>query len=608
MEPANLEDKLAALPARPGVYLMKDAEGTVIYVGKAVSLRNRVRSYFQAGANHSSKVRAMVSRIADIETIVTDSELEALILECNLIKRYRPYYNVRLKDDKHYPFIMLTMNEPFPRAVITRKVQNDGNRYFGPYTDSRAVYETLGVIKQLFQLRSCDPMPGPGLDVRPCLEYHIKQCNAPCAMKVSREEYMRMVRQVERFLEGKQEGLLQSLERKMEEAAGNLEFERAARLRDQIRAVRKLIEQQKVVSTEMVDQDVIALVSDNTHACVQVFFIRGGKMIGQEHFFLEGASDETLSEATEQFVKQYYQDTPYIPQEILLQYGIEEMKIIESWLRQKRGKRVDVKVPVKGGRRQLIDMAVTNARQALEEMRLRVEMDQTRNQEAMEKLQEALLLPRLPRRIECFDISNMQGQEAVGSMVVFEDGRPRKDGYRRFKIKTVQALPDDYACMKEVVRRRLRNALEGRKNFLPLPDLILIDGGKGQLNVALDVLRELEVKIPVAGLAKQFEHLFIPDMDDPVILPRDSVALHLVQRIRDEAHRFALSYHRNLRSKRSMASILNDIPGISQVRKQNLLRFFGSLDKIKDATPEEIAKVPGMNRKVAEKVHEALNA
>ncbi|MCC6442585.1 MAG: excinuclease ABC subunit UvrC [Armatimonadetes bacterium] len=604
----QVEQKLAALPARPGVYLMKDADGTIIYVGKAVSLKSRVRSYFQISSSHTPKVKAMVERIADIEILVTDTELEALILECNLIKRHKPHYNVLMKDDKHYPFIMLTMNEPFPRSVITRKVKNDGNRYFGPYTDSRAVYETLGVIKQLFQLRSCDPMPGPDASVRPCLEFHIKQCQAPCALKVSRDEYMKTVRQVERFLEGKQEGLMQDLERRMEAAAEKLEFERAARIRDQIQAVRKLIEQQKVVSSEAVDQDVIALVSDNIHACVQMFFIRGGKLIGQEHFFLEGASGESLTSATEQFVKQYYQETPYVPKEILLKYGIDESQIIESWLRQKRGTRVDVKVPVKGEKKQLVDMAVTNAQQALEEMHLRVEMDQAKNMEAMEKLQAALLLPVLPRRIECFDISNLQGHEAVGSMVVVEDGKSKKSDYRRFKIKTLQEVPDDYASMREVVRRRLRNAQAGHKNFLPLPDLLLVDGGKGQLNVAVEVLKELDMKIPAAGLAKQFEHLFIPDMDEPVILPRNSTALHLVQRLRDEAHRFALTYHRNLRSKKATASRLDEIPGISQIRKQNLLRYFGSVAQIKEAAPEEIAKVPGMNRKVAEKVHEFLNA
>jgi len=615
----TLSEKLSALPATPGVYMMKDARGDVIYVGKAVSLRNRVRSYFQKlGKDASGKVRRMVTNVADLDWIVTDSELEALILESNLIKKHRPHYNVRLKDDKSYPYICVTMTERYPRPIFLRKVHNDfkdGNLYFGPYTNADAVRETLRLIRRVFRV-PCgfrDPSQSKG---RACLYYHIGQCLGPCSGSISEADYHRVIQDVILFLEGRQEKLLRELQAQMKDAAERLLFEKAARLRDQVHAVERVIERQKVVANALTDQDVVALVTDDGNTCAQIFFIRGGKLIGQEHFLLDGASGDDLCEAVQEFIKQYYQAAPYVPREILLPCDIEETQIIESWLRQKRGTKVEVHRPVRGGKRQLVEMAAKNAEVVLDQVRRKVEADEEHAEQELSELQSAFGLPVLPRRIECYDISNIMGTEAVGSLVVFENGRPKRSDYRRFKIRYTEERPDDYAMMREVLTRRLTGQLRRTEKFAELPDLVMVDGGRGQLNVALDVLRSVGEEVPVIGLAKEFEEIHLPQggwagIADPglssvLMLPRGSKGLLVLQRVRDEAHRFAVEYHRKLRSKRMTRSILAEIPGIGKRRRAALLRYFGSLRRIRQATVEELEQAPAMNRAAAEAVYSYL--
>lgn len=606
----TLKDKLSALPASPGVYLMKNALGDVIYVGKAVVLKNRVRSYFQKlGKDVSGKVRRMVYEIADLEWIVTDTELEALILESNLIKKYRPHYNVRLKDDKSYPYIAVTLKDRFPRPMFLRKVNlepNDGNRYFGPYTDSNAVRETLRLIRRVFKVPCgySDPSRSKG---RACLYYHIGQCLGPCAGEVTEEEYRQVIKDVITFLEGRQDKLLKELNAQMEDAAEKLLFEKAARLRDQIQAIQRIVERQKVISNAMTDQDVVALVTDNGNAIAQMFFIRGGKLIGQEHFLLEGTSSDDLSEGIREFIKQYYQAAAYVPREILLQYEIDEIEIIENWLRQKRGTKVNVSHPVRGEKRQLVEMAEKNAEAVLDQLRRKIEADESIAKAELTELQQTLGLPKLPKRVECYDISNIMGTEAVGSLVVFENGKPKKSDYRRFKIKYTPEQPDDYAMMREVLARRLTGKLRQTEKFANLPDLLMVDGGKGQLNVAVEVLDALGEEVPVIGLAKEFEEVFKPGEPAPVVLPRASKGLHLLQRIRDEAHRFAVEYHRKLRSKRMTRSILAEIPGIGKKRRSALLKHFGSLKRVREASVEELEQVPAMTRPAAETVYAYLH-
>jgi len=606
----TLKDKLSALPASPGVYLMKNALGDVIYVGKAVVLKNRVRSYFQKlGKDVSGKVRRMVYEIADLEWIVTDTELEALILESNLIKKYRPHYNVRLKDDKSYPYIAVTLKDRFPRPMFLRKVNlepNDGNRYFGPYTDSNAVRETLRLIRRVFKVPCgySDPSRSKG---RACLYYHIGQCLGPCAGEVTEEEYRQVIKDVITFLEGRQDKLLKELNAQMEDAAEKLLFEKAARLRDQIQAIQRIVERQKVISNAMTDQDVVALVTDNGNAIAQMFFIRGGKLIGQEHFLLEGTSSDDLSEGIREFIKQYYQAAAYVPREILLQYEIDEIEIIENWLRQKRGTKVNVSHPVRGEKRQLVEMAEKNAEAVLDQLRRKIEADESIAKAELTELQQTLGLPKLPKRVECYDISNIMGTEAVGSLVVFENGKPKKSDYRRFKIKYTPEQPDDYAMMREVLARRLTGKLRQTEKFANLPDLLMVDGGKGQLNVAVEVLDALGEEVPVIGLAKEFEEVFKPGEPAPVVLPRASKGLHLLQRIRDEAHRFAVEYHRKLRSKRMTRSILAGIPGIGKKRRSALLKHFGSLKRVREASVEELEQVPAMTRPAAETVYAYLH-
>jgi len=604
-----LREKLRLLPDRPGVYLMKNAAGEVIYVGKAVSLRNRVRSYFQSPAGLSAKVRVMTSHIADIDYIVTGSEVEALILEANLIKEHRPRYNVRLRDDKAYPFLKLT-NEPFPRVVVARRMERDGARYFGPYTDSNAVRETMRFLRKLFPIRTCSLDLSGELNYRPCLLYHIKRCVGPCAGKVTPEAYDRLIEQVALFLEGRHERLLPELYREMREAAQALEYERAARIRDQIRAIERVTERQTVVSDRPIDQDLIGFAQEKDLVCVQVFNIRSGRLIGGEHFFLEALAEDEPGEIMTAFVQQYYQRAPFVPPEVLVQVPIEDASVVEGWLRERRGGAVRLHVPRRGEKRRLMEMAVENARLVLRE---RLAQEARRSEEAeraMAHLAEVLGLPSLPQRIEAFDISNIQGNQAVASMVVFVDGQPKPSEYRRFKIRT-KSTPDDFAMMKEAVHRRFLRGLREQaeevepRGFAVFPDLVLIDGGKGQLNAAREVMRELGVEdIPTVALAKQFELVFVEGRSEPVNLPWASPGLKLLQRIRDEAHRYAITYHRHLRDQRTSESLLDQIPGIGPRRKRELIKRFGSVAGVKRATVEELASVPGISRALAERIYQ----
>ncbi len=605
-----VEEKLGSLPTRPGCYLHKDASGTIIYVGKAINLRNRVRSYFQKGANHTPKVRRLVSHIADFEYIVCDSELEALVLECTLIKKHQPHYNVRLRDDKQYPYLCLTVSEPFPRLILVRRVRQDNNRYFGPYPNSRAVYATMELINRLFPLISC----GKSFDGRPvqkpCLYHHLGQCLAPCAGLADKAEYGLAVKDVGDFLEGRQEQIIRKLRAEMEQAAEDLEFERAARLRDRLQGVEEVLQRQKVISNDLIDQDVIAVVEDNTGlngACVQMFFIRGGKLIGQNHFMVEGTGEETQSEVVSQFVTQYYQGANFIPQEILLPCDMDEISIVQSWLRQKKGRKVEISVPVRGDKKKLVDMATENAGHALEQMKAEMRAKLGNTDRALKELADALGLPEPPKRIECFDISNTQGENQVASMVVCENGQMNKQEYRRFKIKRDDAKPNDFASMKEVVTRRLLEAKADNPRFNRLPGLLIVDGGRGQVSSAMAAMEEAGVAVPLAGLAKQFEHLFLPNEPDPVILPRTSQALYLVQRIRDEAHRFANTFQAQLRGQKATRSVLDDIPGIGPKRRKALQLHFGSVRKMREATLADLAQAPGMNLKLAETVYDHLH-
>lgn len=611
----ELAEKIKRLPDSPGVYIMKNASGEVIYVGKAVSLKNRVRSYFQSSRSHSPKVVSLVSQVTGMDYILTDSEVEALILECNLIKKHRPRYNVRLIDDKTYPYLKVTLDEKYPRVFMTRRVVRDGARYYGPYTDAGALRDTLHLLKRVFPLRTCK-QKSLEAQKRPCLNSHIGRCLAPCAGKVEPGQYLNMIRNVCLFLEGRQEDLIKQLTKSMEQAAENLDFEGAARLRDGIKALGKVAEKQKIVSSDPTDRDVIALAREGENACVAVLFIRGGKLLGRERFILPDTREMSDSEVLTAFVEQYYMQVEYIPREILLPAVITDTGVVSAWLDRKRGSRVSLTVPRRGEKAALVEMAAKNAAEELAQHRAREEQAKARIEGALLGLKEYLDLPALPRRIECYDISNIQGAESVGSMVVFSNGLPRNDLYRRFRIKTV-AGPNDFASMQEVMRRRFGRALkeiaaitEGRlervrARFAELPSLVIIDGGKGQLNAAREVMRELGLaSVPAFGLAKEHEYLYGEGNPEPVILPRNSESLYLIQRIRDEAHRFALAYHRNLRGKRSVKSILDDIPGVGPKRRKALLENFRSLARLRNATVDEIAGVPGINRSVAEAVYE----
>ncbi len=614
--PEHIRSLVETLPHRPGVYLMRDVGGTVIYVGKAIDLRNRVRTYFQPSSWEDAKVRAIVSEIGDLEFIVTDSELEALILEANLIKEHRPRYNVRLKDDKRYPYIKITWADPFPRVLITRRMEQDGSRYFGPFTSSAAVRQTLELLRKSFPYLTCD-REIHGHDTRPCLYYDIKLCLGPCIGAVTQEEYRAMIQDLVRFLEGRSDQVIADLEARMRAAADALDFEQAASLRDQLRSVRRIVEQQKIVSSISSDQDVIAFARADGDACVQVFFIRGGKLLGREYFVLEGAQGEDTQEVMAAFLKQFYEEAAYVPAEVLLPEQVEEALVIEQWLRRKRGAKVTLHVPRRGRKRDLVAMAAANATETLAALRSQWEADAHKHEQALAELQMALELPVAPVRIECYDISTTQGTEMVGSMVVFVHAVPRKSDYRRFVVRDVVGQ-NDYAAMREVLTRRFRRwqtamsdgVLGSRdiKGWAKLPDLLIVDGGKGQLNVAVEVLRAFDLlgRVPVAGLAKQHEELFLPGRSAPVRLPARSEGLFLVQRVRDEAHRFAITHHRARRRRAGVASQLDSIPGVGPARRKMLLKAFGSLEAIREATVDQLAAVPGIPRNVAQAVKEHL--
>ncbi|HHY61387.1 MAG: excinuclease ABC subunit UvrC [Bacillota bacterium] len=607
-----LDDTLAVLPTSPGVYLMKDADGEVIYVGKAINLRNRVRSYFQTSSDHSPKVVMMVEHIADLDYIVTASELEALILECNLIKKYRPRYNVRLRDDKTYPFIKVTTGEPYPGVYLTRRVVCDGSRYFGPYTDVSATRETLRLLKRVFPLRQCSKKIDPDSPApRPCLNYQIKRCLGPCAGQIDVEAYGEVVDEVVMFLEGRQDDLARSLKRRMVAAADALNYEQAAVFRDQLQAVETVVQKQRIVSESGADQDVIAIARDQWGACAQILFVRGGKLVGNDHFMLGGTDGADDAETLSSLVKEYYSqaEAGSLPREVLLESEIEDADIVAAWLSDLRGRAVSVKTPKRGEKRGLVELASANAAEFLERKRAAEQREARARMDALAELSIHLRLSKSPSRIECYDISTLQGTEAVGSMVVFEAGLPAKSQYRRFRIRQVEGQ-DDYAMMAEVIRRRLVRAIgdDPDPKFARLPDLIVVDGGRGQLNAAADVLDSLgRGDIPLISLAEREEEIYLREQPDPLILPRDSAALHMIQYIRDEAHRYALAYHRNLRGKRSISSELTDLPGIGKKRTVALMKEFGSLEALTDATVDEIAATPGMNRVVAMTVYEHLH-
>ncbi|MCP4535890.1 MAG: excinuclease ABC subunit UvrC [Chloroflexi bacterium] len=614
-----MRNQVDTLPRKPGVYLMRDVDGTVIYVGKAIDLRSRVRTYFQPSSWEEPKVRAIASDITDLEFIVTDSELEALILEANLIKQHRPRYNVRLKDDKRYPYIQITWADPFPKVRITRRMEQDGNRYFGPFTSSSAVHQTLDLLRKSFPHLTCNREIS-GEDERACLYYDIKLCLGPCIGAVTQEEYRAMIKRLARFLEGRSEEVIVDLETRMQTASDKLDFELAASLRDQLQAVQSVVERQKIVSSAGADQDVVAFARKENDACVQVFFIRGGKLLGREYFVMEGAQDEDEREVMAAFLKQFYEEAAYVPPEVLLPERIEEALIIEQWLKRKRGAKVTLHVPRRGKKRELVAMAAENATETLAALRTQWQADAHKHEQALTELQKALKLDTPPVRIECYDISTTQGTEVVGSMVVFVHAVPRKSAYRRFVIRSVQGQ-DDYASMREVLQRRFRRwqmatsdstpgggSSRDVKGWAKLPDLIIVDGGKGQLSVIVEVLNEFDLsdKVPVAGLAKQREELFIPGRARSILLPRRSQGLFLVQRVRDEAHRFAITHHRTRRRKAGVASQLDSIPGVGPSRRKTLLKAFGSLDAIRMASVEQLAAVPGIPRTVALAVKEHL--
>ncbi|HEY3991941.1 MAG TPA: excinuclease ABC subunit UvrC [Ktedonobacteraceae bacterium] len=701
----KIQSVLNSLPHKPGIYLMKDAQGTIIYVGKAISLFNRVRSYFQESTDHSPKNRSMVAKIEDIEFVVVQNEVEALVLESNFIKQYRPKYNVLLRDDKSYPYIKVALNEDFPRVYRVRSFARDGNRYFGPYTNSGAVDATLDLLNKLFAFRTCrydasgwappadnEPPAGwkPKLLARPCTQYYIHRCIAPCVAYTTREEYNAIIKQVILFLEGKHDEVVKNLEAQMESAAENLNFEEAARIRDRIKAVERILEKQRIISTEgQDDQDVIALASEDDETCAQVFFFRAGKLVGREFFILQGTRDSTAGEIMGSFFQQFYESVPHIPAEILVEAEPEDKAILQAWLKEKRRGAVTITEPKRGEKLRLVEMVRQNAKEVLEQQRIKWLSDSQKTQMALEELQEALNLATPPRRIECYDISNTQGTNSVGAMVVFEAGRPRNSEYRRFKIKTVEGA-NDFASHQEVLRRRFRKAASqqeaeleaeaeialdestsaqaehemselinaagtngytraddeetaitldheanenpllgstedvadasetsasGMQHNWALPDLVIIDGGKGQLSAAMEVMRELKLDIPTIGVAKEegshsklntAEEIYTPGASEPIVLPRSSQGLYLLQRIRDEAHRFGITYHRKLRSDKTFKSVLDEIPGIGPKRKKALLTHFGSVKAISAASLDELSALDGMTRDAAEKVKEYI--
>ncbi len=648
----KIQSVLNSLPHRPGIYIMKDAQGTILYVGKAISLYNRVRSYFQESTDLSPKNRSMVAKIEDIEFLVVKNEVEALVLESNYIKQYRPKYNVLLRDDKSYPYIKVALTEDFPRVYRVRSFARDGNRYFGPYTNSGAVDATLDLLNKLFSFRTCrydasnwapprngEPPPGwkQKLLARPCTQYYIHRCTAPCVAYTTREEYDKVIQQVILFLEGRHDEVVDQLQEKMQAAAENLNFEEAARIRDHIKAVERILEKQRIISTEgQDDQDVIALASGEDETCAQVFFFRNGKLVGREYFILQGTRESAPGEVMASFFMQFYESSPHIPAEIIVEAEPDDRAVIQAWLKEKRKGAVSISAPKRGEKVRLVEMVKQNAREVLEQQRIKWLSDSQKTQLALEEIQAALNLAAPPYRIECYDISNTQGTNSVGAMVVFEAGRPKNSEYRRFKIKTVEG-PNDFASHQEMLRRRFRRkasseqtaneqletstagddgqAEQPLQHEWAMPDLIIIDGGKGQLSAAMEVMHELNLDIPTIGVAKEegshtrlatAEEIYIPGSPDPIILPRSSQGLYMVQRIRDEAHRFGITYHRKLRSDRTFKSVLDEIPGIGPKRKQALMKHYGSVKAIAAASIDDLAALNGMTRDAAEKVKEYI--
>lgn len=618
----DFQHQLKILPDKPGVYIMKNSLGEVIYVGKAKVLKNRVRQYFQNSKNHSEKVRAMVKNIAEFEYIVTDSEMEALILECNLIKKYSPRYNIALKDDKFYPFIKITTNEDFPRVYVTRNFAKDGNRYFGPYTNGTAVYEVMGLIKKLFPLRTCKKaIVEGGEPTRACLNYHINLCKAPCAGYVSKAEYWEMIDEIINILNGTDTSIIKKLKLEMEKAAEELEFEKAAKIRDRILAIELISEKQKMFTVKEGDEDFIDLYTDEKDGCAQVFFVREGKVTGREHFMIENIGDDPVKEVISSFIASFYGGTAQIPKTIYVPEQIEDQELIEKFLTEKRGSKVWIKVPKKGDKKNLLDMVRNNAKIMLDQFKEKMVEEKELNKSALTELADVLGLDSLPARIEAYDISNIQGVDSVGTMVVFENGKAKNSDYRRFKIKSVKG-PNDYESMREILSRRFSHGLEevnkikernleySKGKFCIFPDLIMMDGGKGQVNIALEVLKDFGIEIPVCGLVKDDKHRTrgIIFNNEEILIRRGSGLMNLITRVQDEVHRYAITYHRSLRDKRTLHSILEDIPRIGEKRRRNLLMKFGSIDNIKKASMEELLDTPGIDKRAAESIKQYFSS
>lgn len=610
MENFNIQEELKKLPGKPGVYLMHDERDAIIYVGKAISLKNRVRQYFQSSRNKGAKIEQMVTHISRFEYIVTDSELEALVLECNLIKEHRPKYNTMLMDDKSYPFIKVTVNEPFPRVMLARQMKKDKAKYFGPYISAGAVKDTIELIRKLYHIRSCNrSLPKDIGKERPCLNYHIHQCQAPCQGYISQEEYRKSIDEVVRFLNGHYDLVLKELEEKMMAASDSLEFEKAIEYRELLTSVQKVAQKQKITDTAGDDRDIIAMASEGEDAVVQVFFIRSGRLIGRDHFYLKSAENDTEGEILSSFIKQFYAGTPYIPAELMLPEEIEDQDIIEEWLTARRERRVHLRIPKKGTKEKLVELAQKNAQMVLKNDRERLKREEGRTIGAVKELEKILGLKGIIR-MEAYDISNTNGFDSVGSMVVYEHGKPKRNDYRKFKIKTVQG-PDDYASMNEVLTRRFGHGLREQQEesetggFQIFPDLIMMDGGRGQVNIALEVLEKLHLHIPVCGMVKDDNHrtrgLYFNNTELPI--DRNSECFRLITRIQDEAHRFAITFHRQLRSKGQVHSVLDDIPGVGPARRKDLMRCFENIDAIRNATVEELKELPSMNEKSAQEVY-----
>ena len=610
MENFNIQEELKKLPGKPGVYLMHDEKDAIIYVGKAISLKNRVRQYFQSSRNKGAKIEQMVTHISRFEYIVTDSELEALVLECNLIKEHRPKYNTMLMDDKSYPFIKVTVNEPFPRVMLARQMKKDKAKYFGPYTSAGAVKDTIELIRKLYHIRSCNrSLPKDIGKERPCLNYHIHQCQAPCQGYISQEEYRKSIDEVVRFLNGHYDLVLKELEEKMMAASDSLEFEKAIEYRELLTSVQKVAQKQKITDTAGDDRDIIAMASEGEDAVVQVFFIRSGRLIGRDHFYLKSAENDTEGEILSSFIKQFYAGTPYIPAELMLPEEIEDQDIIEEWLTARRERRVHLRIPKKGTKEKLVELAQKNAQMVLKNDRERLKREEGRTIGAVKELEKILGLKGIIR-MEAYDISNTNGFDSVGSMVVYEHGKPKRNDYRKFKIKTVQG-PDDYASMNEVLTRRFGHGLREQQEesetggFQIFPDLIMMDGGRGQVNIALEVLEKLHLHIPVCGMVKDDNHrtrgLYFNNTELPI--DRNSECFRLITRIQDEAHRFAITFHRQLRSKGQVHSVLDDIPGVGPARRKDLMRCFENIDAIRNATVEELKELPSMYEKSAQEVY-----